>query len=340
MPIYSNNRTGSMALAQVAANESYTSEDFGRILYESQLNDMAFFEAVLACDFKEIKGLREGTILEAEVNKLNKETINQMINNIIEGLKKFWAKLKGVFADAINKLAAYVMKDGNAIKAEFKKANVSKWEGSVENVKVFQYRHKCLNFTDSWLGSITNAYNDENTNVSAIVGSELGKLVGQDSISSREYSKAVMELCVENKTLNKSNVDEFASALDKGAEHIRFLKEYQKKTEKSINEAIKTLKEDAKKDGHSSAAKLNAVVRAYETILAITTKATITVVRADMRSRAAALTKALHTIKNTITESADMEVMCVQDSFDEAMTGILNMDAETKTAVAELVAAC
>ena len=56
MSIYSNNRSGSMELDQIAANESYTCNDFGRILYESQLNDMAFFEAVLACEFKEAKG--------------------------------------------------------------------------------------------------------------------------------------------------------------------------------------------------------------------------------------------------------------------------------------------
>jgi hypothetical protein len=35
----------------------------GRILYESECNDMAFFEAILASDFREIQGLQDGTLL-------------------------------------------------------------------------------------------------------------------------------------------------------------------------------------------------------------------------------------------------------------------------------------
>ena len=83
MSIYSVNRTGSMALAQVAANESYKSEDIGRVLYETQVNDMAFFEAVLACDFNELKSMREGTLLESEVASLNEAAFGEMISKLV-----------------------------------------------------------------------------------------------------------------------------------------------------------------------------------------------------------------------------------------------------------------
>ena len=71
MSIYStNDRVG--AAATIVADESYRPSDIGRIMYESQLNDQAIFEATLMADFAEINGLREGTLLESEIAAFTK----------------------------------------------------------------------------------------------------------------------------------------------------------------------------------------------------------------------------------------------------------------------------
>ena len=135
MPIYSANK--SAVLTKVPANESYTCEDIGRILYETQVNDMAFFEAILRCDFNEIKSLNEGTLLESEVAALNEATFKEIVNKLCDRLKKFWAKIKAVFKDAIEKIQAYALNDGKAFIKQFKKTvmykigTISRWTGSI-----------------------------------------------------------------------------------------------------------------------------------------------------------------------------------------------------------------
>ena len=339
MPIYSNNRTGSMALAQVAANESYTSEDFGRIMYESQLNDMAFFEAVLACDFKEIKGLREGTILEAEVAALNERSLKELVSTAIEGLKKFWAKLKGAFQDAINKIGSWIGNNGKALAKQVNAANVDAWTGKIEGV--LTYNHEDPVVSNTLKNNITNdlfkAVGETDINVASIVGGYLGRKLGEGSVTPRDYTKKVFDKAKSVIIVDKSNVRDVAKQINDGKFFIGAVKGYQKAAEDQINASIKDLKNIAEKEGN--AAKLNGIVHAYQTIVATVCKANIAVIRADMKSKAAAVTRALADMRK-MNESVDMEVMCVMDAFDEAMTGTLNIDANTKAAVAELVAAC
>ena len=341
MPIYSNNRTGSMALAQVAANESYTSEDFGRILYESQLNDMAFFEAVLACDFNEIKGLREGTILESEVAALNEASFKEMVDKIITGLKKFWAKIKGAFQDAINKLGAWVGNNGKSLAKQVSAAKMdSTWEGSIDNVVTFDYSNeKLATLKGDMYNELFRAVGVKDINVASIAGEYLGRMVGAGhAVNGAEYSKMCFDKARRTETLNKSNIKAFVKDIDSASFHIAFMKKYQKVVEKSINEWIDDLRSAAKQEQNAS--KLNGIVRAYETIVATMCKTNIAITRADLKSRAAAITRALSDARKSVQEAAEVEVNCVIDSFDEAMTNTLTMDAETKAAVAELVAAC
>lgn len=341
MPIYSNNRTGSMALAQVAANESYTSEDFGRILYESQLNDMAFFEAILACDFKEINGLREGTILESEVASLNEASLKELANKAIEGLKLFWGKIKAAFEDAIDKIALYIMKDGKSIAKNLREVDLKNWDGHIGNVKTFDFRNSAVDLADiGFKKLVTAAYSDKNVNVAGIVGEYLKEKLGaSEAVTPREYAKKAFEKCVKaDIVVNAGNVNEIVNSLDGAKLQITYLKSQQKAAESSINAAIADLKKGAEET--KDAARLNAVVRAYETVVATIAKTGIQVTRADIKSKSKALVAVIHAAKKTVNEAADMEIACAMDSFDEAMTGTLNMDAETKAAVAELVAAC
>ena len=101
MSIYSANRTGSFNVAQIPANESYKWNDIGRILCESQANDMAFFEAALACDFTEVKGLREGTILESEIASFTEAAEESLIEKLIKRVQEWVAKIITIFDSII-----------------------------------------------------------------------------------------------------------------------------------------------------------------------------------------------------------------------------------------------
>lgn len=110
----------------VAANESYGVGDIGRILIENDRNDMAIFNAALKSDMYELKCRTEGTLLESELQSLSENAIQDFFKSIIEKLKKFWAKMKGVFKKAYAMVTAYVVRNGKAFVAANKKelANV------------------------------------------------------------------------------------------------------------------------------------------------------------------------------------------------------------------------
>ena len=340
MPIYSNNRTGSMALAQIAANESYKSEDFGRILYESLQNDMAFFEAILTCDFKEINGLREGTILESEVKALNEATKKSVIGKLIEGIKQFWAKLKGAFKDAINKIGVWLTKFGKPMTEKLKAYDYKNWKGSVADVTVYDAQDPVVTNTlkDHIYNEIENAVKTNDTIMSTIVSNYLGRKLGVSTVvTPKEYTKAMFERASKTETLTAANVIEFANDINNGKTYISLVKGYQNAAEKKIDECIKELKKTAE-DAGTDVTKVNGIVRAYETVLATICKTNIALLRADMKSKASALTRAMGDMAKMKHEAAIFEASCVEDCFDQVMTCRLSSDSTALREAAELIA--
>lgn len=340
MPIYSNNRTGSMAVAQIAANESYTSEDFGRILYESQLNDMAFFEAVLTCDFNEITGLREGTILKSEVAALNEAAAKDAVNKLIEGVKTFWAKLKGAFKDAINKIGVWFTKFGKPMTEKLKAYDYKNWKGSVADVKVYDSQDSAVTNTlkDDIYREIESAVKTKDTIMSTIVSGYLGRKIGVSTpVTPKDYTKAMFEKAEKTETLTAANVVEYANDIANAKTYIGLVKGYQNAAEKKIDECIKDLKKVAEEAG-TDVTKVNGIVRAYETVLSTICKTNIALVRADMKSKASALTRAMGDMDKLKHEAAIFEARCVEDCFDQVMTCRLSPDSNALREAAELIA--
>lgn len=345
MPIYSNNRTGSMALAQVAANESYTSEDFGRILYESQVNDMAFFEAALACDFNEVKGIREGTILEAEVKEMNNKSKNSWINTQIERLKVLWGKIKGAFQDAINKVAAYVLKDAKAFVKEFNIAvnkrigSIDKWNGNVESVVVFDYHHDIFSMPDNnVINTMCQTYSDDKgIKSNEIVNAYLSALCGKNDIGGiKGYTTFAMETARKTETLNKSNIEEYLTALDGAKEYIAALKKAQRDAEATVNGAIGDLKSEV---GKENVASLNQAVSAFEAIIVAISKANIAVTKMDIKSRRSALSKVLSDITKASKEAKNADAKTAAHEAACALDYKLVLTESERADVAKLVAA-
>ena len=144
MPIYSGNRTGSANIV-IEADTSYGANDIGRIMYETEHNDQAIFEAILKSDFREIKGIREGTILKSEIASLNEASIKNLFNTIKEAILKLMNKLAGLAKNFIAAISAFLDKNGKKAikdfdekfdKSKFTSAEVEVIESATINLEV------------------------------------------------------------------------------------------------------------------------------------------------------------------------------------------------------------
>lgn len=295
MSIYSNNRSGSMELDQIAANESYTCNDFGRILYESQLNDMAFFEAVLACDFKEAKGLQEGTILQSEVKAMNEASFKAIVDKVVDRLKAFWAKIQGAFKDAIDKISAYALGDGKAFVREFNKAvekrigGISNWDGSA-NVTLFDLSSNVFDYNAEVLGYMAQTWAKQpDVKTTEVISMFL------NNKSVKEFPKYALETAKTDTTMNKTNVGVYTGIVESAKDAIAKLRDAEKKAKASINDAIKRVK--AIDSTETDPDRLNKMVSVFETVAVVKTRTKIAAVKLNMKNSRKALSDALASMK-------------------------------------------
>lgn len=112
MGVYSLDRHN---LSNTVVAEADTSYDYvtgaQRMMLESEMNDMAIFEAVIKSDMEQTYKLNEGVLLEAELKALTEGNVKSFFSRIYELLKKFVEKIRGIFATFINKLKSIVEKD-------------------------------------------------------------------------------------------------------------------------------------------------------------------------------------------------------------------------------------
>lgn len=137
MPIYSKNRSG-MLKESVG---SYGMNDAGRIIYESFVNDHTIFEAIIKHDMNEIQGLREGTILEADVEKDNKKSIEELKRNIFALVGRAKEKILGMLRDLKNKIINFLMNDGKEFVNEYTKFR-SEHQDSNSEIEIETYDFK------------------------------------------------------------------------------------------------------------------------------------------------------------------------------------------------------
>lgn len=120
MPIYSANRVSSVTQS-FAVNENYDINDFGRILYESMINDQAIFEAVLRSDLREAVAIQEGTMTFNEADDASDSKFKSMCDACAKGLETVWEKIKGAFAAARRKITELCTRAAAAFNARFRK---------------------------------------------------------------------------------------------------------------------------------------------------------------------------------------------------------------------------
>ena len=329
MSIYSANRTGSFNVAQIPANESYKWNDIGRILCESQANDMAFFEAALACDFTEVKGLHEGAIAKRDVELATVENKKKFIEKMIERLKEFWAKLKGVIKSAINKIAELALNNKQFIN-HFDKVVSSKalneWKGSISGVVTYDITRIHMPDFDIF----TNTDNVSNT-----LAMTLG--ANASDVSPKNYTAKAMEVCKDIEVLTASGVNEYKDIISTANDRIKNIKHAEKRLEDTINMIIKDLKKNETDENKLETSAITTRVHNSEIICATTTKAFITMIKEDMKSRRVALRKVMDDIAKTDKEVHEAAVLDDMEEFEDTMNAGLP-DEETKKEIDALVA--
>lgn len=344
MPIYSSNRTGSMIESAV---KGYTCNDFGRIMYESQLNDMAFFEAALNCDFNEIKGLREGTILEAEVKSLNEEAKQGWWAKRTEAIKKFMGKIATAIRDAIDRIALYVTTDGKKFIDKFKNdvnsriGGIKNWKGNVSDVVLYKTNDKMLDIESV---SKKSEFEDKVNQPGAM---EDFKDMTKDMLSgcadAKEFNKKLAETTRETITVNSDNINRLLDTVSTAKNEIKELKNLEKTVNKAGNDFIKDVSEGFKKNKDEDVKNYvnfaNSYVTTFEKCTTIKVRAKIGLIRTNLKTSKGVLHRVLSEIMyNANHESAKIPGDAFLE-FDNIMTCSNPINESNIQAVRAVIAA-
>ena len=329
MSIYSNNRSGVMEMAQVSMNEAYKSSDIGTILAETEANDMAFFEAILYSDFNEIQGLREGTLLEAEAKKLNKESIKAFGEKIMTRLKNFLAKIKAMFHAVVEKIASYCAGDGKKIVAAVN-AHKSGWSGSIENVATYDTVHKAFLMPPGLEKAVVEVAQsmDNKSLISHYLGTRFS---GDTTLTAKNYTKEAMAAAKSVKTYNASNIGELCEILTAGKGEIKNFKAKEKEVEARVDAVAKEVRKQIGMNVVNIAA-LNSRVSAIETVVSTITKAGIAAARANIGSARVALAKALSSMRKE-SYKHEFAVMEAVAELDLAFNGPVEVTPEARSVI-------
>ena len=322
MSIYSRNRSGAALLAGVSANESYMESDIGTILAETEINDMAFFEAIMYSDLAEMNALREGTLLEADAKAANKGFIKTNVDKLVELLQKLWAKIKALFKSAAQKIASYTSSDGvkiaNAVKAALKEKN---WTGSIE---VDTYDHAQFTMPEG----IHDELFANNTRKEIFA-----KWFGDESMNPGKFTKQALKDCKKTITINSGNVASLYDVIANSKQTIADLKHKQDSIERSINLTASKIKADA--DKFSDIAAVNSQVNAFQAVVTAYANAAIAACRANIGATRVALTKILHDVRKIKNEAAIMEAY---DEINMAFTCPIELNPQIASMVESMMA--
>lgn len=251
MPIYSGNRTGSANIV-IEADTSYGANDIGRIMYETEHNDQAIFEAILKSDFKEIKGIREGTILKSEIASLNEASIKNLFNTLKEAILKLMNKIAGLAKNFIAAISAFLDKNGKKTIKDFdEKFDKSKFT-SATVIDIYSVNPQISVTTDLLL-------NEKELDKTGILQHALANALkaipnanfNDDTITPEDYDKAFDDLAFKKDTvITAKDIDEsiavYKACLSNNSTEIKRIKANQDSTLKTL----KTMYDALKLGGH------------------------------------------------------------------------------------------
>lgn len=349
MAIISANRFSKMnGNYVIAANESYGVGDIGRILIENDRNDMAIFNAALKSDMYELQCRTEGTLLESEIQSLSENAIQDFFKSIIEKLKKFWAKAKGVFKKAYAMITAYVVRNGKAFIAANKKAIANLKDSTQLKGEVWVLKSNAdtvaADFSKIDIETAKKSVDNMDASASEITKSCL-KLMFPAYDGDTNLYKWLKEDAFEKKsgaTLGEcGGRNTLVAMLENGMKPIKELKKQEREMEKSIKESLKELEtaarnaakntkdDEAAKDAHTKQANYyKAASTGITNAMSSAMRAAIRLHKFQLSNARIALAKAIGvqaTTESTLLESMMLEAAedleDVEDEVDSADLG-------------------
>lgn len=361
MGIYSSNRIGSSVGVSKTKVGKYNSMEFGRIMYESECNDQKLFEAILKSDFREIQGLREGTLLESEIQRLNEASISEMIASLQERIKAFWQKIKKVFDNAITWISAYVAQNGKAFVKKFKARMAHKkksWSGSEETELIDESKFRKLTIppgVEAIERDIRSKMSAANKiEKSKVVGAALTSVLKTGGVSAEvddadDYKTKATEAIFQKITVKAGDIDRLCGILETGSTCIKDLQASKKVSEKAIQALGKRLKKaerDASVESGTSHAdiirNINALVGAYETVISATSKTAIKAVQQNMKNSRIVLAKVLSDLNEDDEVQHNSAVLEAAEEFEDEVASKDGSDEtpseEVLDAAAEVIA--
>lgn len=279
MGIYSGNRSASVGSFDVAANENYS---FGagaqQILIENSQNDMNMFNALLQQDFRELTGIKEGTLLESERMILMEVSLGGIWDKIKRGLSIVWEKIKGIFDNFIKRLNTVIIRDNKALVNKYR-ADYNKRVTSKLKYKMYSNLHEDgrgeaaesitkLCTAESIIKDLTTIIDTSKNNVENInkaienateddrfLNDKLSETIGKITTTASDYAKDAKEYYLgemeEYEGLTGSLKQSVMKELEGGSKLITETNTIKKKIESAFKSAVSKADRELKNAGKS-----------------------------------------------------------------------------------------
>lgn len=342
--------------AAKTATDSMPYTNFANILFESEQNDMAIFEAALACDFHEVKGLQEGTILKSEVAALTEANMAKLVETLKTALTRVRDKIIELYHRVIDYIGNYIVKDGKVLVERWKryKNTYPNWNYQIEVMTInddVAGKFKIDNYTAMGLANKVsdNAY-AEKADAAEILTKELSERAGQEVGSAAEFKKVVMDKVYKKVDASNEVLDKMAEDLTSNTT-IKALRAEEAHVRELFNTYMKDLEERAKKP---DAAIVGAYASAFQTVIHAYADLNVKIHRERLRLAHRGLMASMASIDNEIKEKGlsplDVKKEHVEYAFDcllaesefedamEMVPGEEPIDPEHKDAVDAFVA--
>lgn len=342
------------SVAKKTATDSKYS-NFASILYESEQNDMAIFEAALACDFHEVKGLQEGTILQSEVAALTEANMQEMLKTVKNALIRVRDKILELIEKAIDYIGNYIIKDGKKLVERWNRYKTTypdhKYDIELMTIDEEAAAKFTLDNFDAMAMSNTatdNAYTDK-ADPNEILSKALSERVGQEVSSASDFKKVALGQVYKKVAASVEVLDKLAADLSSNTP-IKSLRAEEHKIRNLFDTYMKDLDKRAKKP---DAAIISAYTNAFHTVIHAHADLNVKIQKERMRLAHRGLNAAMASIDVAIkdkkaegdakNESVEYAFDCLlaESEFEDAMEMIPGeepIDPEHKDAVDALVA--
>lgn len=317
--------------------KNYT--NISSILFECEQNNMMCFEAALACDFHEIKGINEGSILESELAALQEKSMEEYKNSILTAVRRCCEKLLSLLQSAMKTIGLWLIKTGTPLAQRAKDAYnmYMKTHGKVEPkfdiTCNWIYAKKLEKYSvddgitfakaEDEIRAAANASEkqDAHTIASGVMSDMLGKKVE----SRGEFvAEALKDLSEERKVTcfnGKSGVLDMLTLLSDKEALTRI-----RTVEAELRTKLKGIEKEIKGISQTNAANISAIASGYQVVLSSLVDINIKATKQNMREANNVAHKVILAMEGTKNEA--FEMLVAESEFDQDTDPVINTEVD------------